>query len=419
MNEFSPSACTTHLNLDAELVSAARTIKVLTNLSWPKELGPKFLEQWRQGRPELPQINYQGRNFSAERERLMGVMKKADRAHPLGEYIFSTAASFVSAAHMLEGMGTSSFTELSCQLYGRPDTVIHPSAGTIAQAADSLIEGTKDFIDACALSNDDYCVLAQHVADQLNAAAKRVFTGHKVDIVIDPELVSKAAAGATRIRVRGETCFSLNDIPQLINHELLVHTLTSINGREQPYLKSMALSSPRTTVTQEGLALFSEFITNSIDLHRLRRVALRVKAVEQALAGANFIEVFRFFLESGQNESESFFSAMRIFRGGDVAGGICCTKDMVYLKGLMLLHTFLLKAIEAGKVHYPHALFAGRVALSDIMTLEPFFRSGLIAKPRYEPDWVKNRGCIMAFLLYSRIAGRIALDRVTLSDFRE
>ena len=46
-----------------------------------------------------------------------------------------------------------------------------------------------------------------------------------------------------------------------------------------------------------------------------------------ALDGADFIDLFKFFLVSGQPEIESVRSAQRIFRGGAVKGGIVFTKD--------------------------------------------------------------------------------------------
>lgn len=60
----------------------------------------------------------------------------------------------------------------------------------------------------------------------------------------------------------------------------------------------------------------------------LRRIALRVVMVKQALDGADFIEVFRGFLDAGQSEVESYRSAARVFRGGDVRGKVCFTKPV-------------------------------------------------------------------------------------------
>ncbi len=113
----------------------------------------------------------------------------------------------------------------------------------------------------------------------------------------------------------------------------------------------------------------AELITNAIDITRLRRVALRVIAVKQALDGADFIEIFKFFLESGQPEDESVRSAQRIFRGGDVRGGIAFTKDAVYLQGLVEVHTFLRVAIRDNRPELIRNLFAGRLTMADALRL--------------------------------------------------
>ena len=100
----------------------------------------------------------------------------------------------------------------------------------------------------------------------------------------------------------------------------MVHTLTAINGRVQPVLTSLSLGSPRTTATQEGLATFAELITGAIDLARLRRLALRVRAIRLAEQSADFIELYRYLVESGEPSIEAVHTAMRVFRGGDPRG---------------------------------------------------------------------------------------------------
>jgi hypothetical protein len=97
----------------------------------------------------------------------------------------------------------------------------------------------------------------------------------------------------------------------------------------------MGLASPRTTATQEGLATFAEQITGSIDIARMKRLSLRIEAVAMALGGADFIEVFRYFLAAGQTPEDCFASSQRVFRGVPTAGGSAFTKDTVYLRGLV------------------------------------------------------------------------------------
>src|SRR5690606_27455098 len=142
-----------------------------------------------------------------------------------------------------------------------------------------------------------------------------------VRIELDDGLIAKAAASATRIRLRTNTGFSEYDRNQLLVHEAFVHSLTGINGREQPQLKSLARGSPRTTATQEGLATFAELISGAMDIERMKRISLRIVAIEMAIQGAGFVDVFRHFLEAGQSPVDSFTSTQRVFRGVPLEGG--------------------------------------------------------------------------------------------------
>jgi uncharacterized protein (TIGR02421 family) len=286
-------------------------------------------------------------------------------------------------------------------------------------AAEQFLALTDDFRDEGYIPDQDFCVTPEAAAAALQARIQPVFGEQAIAVVVDPDMSAKAAAGPTRVRLRGATAFTEFDVAQLVEHEVFVHSLTALNGRQQPHLRSLGLGAPRTTATQEGLATFAEMITNAIDLARLRRLALRVKAVDLALAGADFIDLFRFFHEAGQDPGESFHSAARVFRGGDVAGKVVFTKDIVYLRGLLGVHTFFLKAIQSGRPELLHHLFAGRMALGDALELDPFFRSGALAPPRFEPTWMKSRATLAAFLVYSVLSTSLRLAGVELDDFAD
>lgn len=408
-----------HIKLDKKLAKIARGIKVLSNLSWTPDVGERFLQNWRSGSCTLPDPFYPKLDFKAARTALNEIAAACDKSLPLGEYIFKTAESFILAAEMLESPGSQIFLSRSQQIYGRPQDPIGFGPMTNLNAAQNFIAATESVKRIGTFATEEYCLLPEFVLEEIRSALARMFTSHQVVAVIDPTLSAKAAAGAKHVRIRGSTCFTRYDVPQLIQHECFVHTLTLLNGREQPSLRSLGLGAPRTLRTQEGLAVLSELITNSIDVSRLRRIALRVKAVAMGLSGADFIEVFRFFLEAGQNDHESYQSAARIFRGGDVRGGIVFTKDIIYLQGLIDVTLFLRKSIELGRIDYPGYLFAGRLTVSDVITLEPYFASGLIAPPVYQPDWVVNRPCLTAFLMYANYLNEINLANISLDQFRD
>ena len=241
------------------------------------------------------------------------------------------------------------------------------------------------------------------------------FEKDTVEVVLDQNISSKALAGATRIRVRGSAVFSQLDKDQLLYHEAFVHTATQLNGKKQTNLKSLGLGAPRTTRTQEGLAVIAELITNAMDITRLRRVALRVIAIKMALDGADFIDLFKFFLVSGQPEIESVRSAQRIFRGGAVKGGIVFTKDAVYLQGVLEVNSFLTVAIRENRPELVRNLFAGRLTMADAVRLSPLFQSGWLEPPAYVPKWAADLRRLAALIAYTAFMSNVKLEKVNLN----
>jgi uncharacterized protein (TIGR02421 family) len=205
---------------------------------------------------------------------------------------------------------------------------------------------------------------------------------------------------------------------QLLEHEAYVHSLTALNGREQPYLKSLGLNSPRITASQEGLAVFAELVTGSIDLGRMNRISQRIIGIDIAMKGADFIDVFRFFMDEGQSDSEAFTSAMRVFRGAPLTGGVAFTKDTVYLHGLLSVHTFLRWVFKQNKLVLAHHLFAGKMTLHDVLAFEPFYESGFIIPPLYLPRWAQRTNALAGYLSFSLFANKIRLDQIEREDLR-
>jgi uncharacterized protein (TIGR02421 family) len=197
-----------------------------------------------------------------------------------------------------------------------------------------------------------------------------------------------------------------------------VHSLTALNGREQPFLKSLGLNSPRITATQEGLAVFAELITRSIDVGRMKRISLRIIAIDLALRGADFIDVFKFFLDNGQSDTDSFNSAMRVFRGAPLTGGHAFTKDTVYLHGMLSVHTFFRWTLRQQKLPLVRFLFSGKMTLQDCLSFEPLFDSGYIKPPLYVPAWAQRTHGLAGYLSFSLFANRIRLDQIEKADLR-
>jgi uncharacterized protein (TIGR02421 family) len=286
-------------------------------------------------------------------------------------------------------------------------------------AALDMLRITDDLLGSQRLPPLACDIPAEEFAARLRERMGDFFTHDKVEVILDPELASKATAGSKAVRLRATALFSEADLEQLLEHEAFIHTATLLNGKHQPALRSLGLGAPRTTRTQEGLATFAEILTGAMDIARLRRIALRVVMVGKALAGADFIEVFRGFLDAGQTEVESYRSAARVFRGGDVRGRVCFTKDGAYLEGVFSIQLFIKRALHEGRGHLLPMLFVGRVTTGDVIRLEPFLASGLLARATYLPPWARQPHRVLSLMAYSAGAQRFRSDTFTLDRFAE
>lgn len=403
-------------SLDRKLVAAVKGIRLLGSVSWPASVQQTFLEQWQRGNASLPVVEYLRTDRSATREAIAQVYRDADPGHPVGEYLRRSAESWRIATELLDAVGTPGVTAHSIALFGRPGHRIAGSEQTNLDAARHFISLASELDSEIVRMDIDYCIPPVILRDELQEQLDTFFGVNVVRVEIDDSLIAKAAAGATRIRLRSSTCFTEYDRNQLLEHEAFVHTLTALNGRQQPNLTSLSLNSPRITATQEGLAVFAELMTGAIDIERIKRISLRILAIDKALNGADFIEVFRFFLDAGQSENDSFSSAQRVFRGAPLTGGAAFTKDTVYLHGLLSVHTFFRWALKHQRLNLCRNLFAGKMSLHDVITLEPAFTSGYIAAPTWLPRWVQHANGLAAMLAFSLFANRIRLDSVEAED---
>lgn len=405
--------------LDGLLLKAAKKIKVLNVLAWPVEAEERFLDGWRAGNPRLPEIRLTPPDLADEITQLDAITQQCDTRHPVGKYLAATAQSYADAGRMLQRVGTPEFTHYSTRIYGRPDMLYRMQGLSAVDGARYFLEVTDDLLGNPHIEPAEFDIPAPEFAHWLRAEVDEFFDHDTVEVILDPGMSSKALASASRIRVRGSAVFSPLDKDQLLYHEAFVHTATQLNGKKQPHLRSLGLGAPRTTRTQEGLAVLAELVTNSMDINRLRRVALRVIAVKMALDGADFIELFRFFLDAGQSEVESVRSTQRIFRGGAVKDKVVLTKDAVYLQGLFEVHSFLRLAIRDNRPNLVRNLFAGRMTMADSLRLEPEFERGWLLPPAYLPEWAADLRRLAALLAYSAFMSKIRLDHIQLGRMIE
>ncbi|MGB5245524.1 MAG: flavohemoglobin expression-modulating QEGLA motif protein [Woeseia sp.] len=390
------------------LHQASRSVRILTHIGWPADTRQAFFAS---GAQTLPSVEY-AKFDPAEPLSLVQKARSELRESTIDAWLARQAASIEAGANLLASCGTPAFLELSGEVYGTPRGKLSDQLNTAHDLAVQFDEMIGSFSHMDLGAPAAACHLAQTVAQEMQNAASRMFGANAPEVLIVDELSANALAGPKRIRIRRAACFTDKDIRQLINHEAHIHVATSLNGQAQADLKILAAGHPGTTRTQEGLAVFAEFVTGSIDLDRMRRLADRVLAIQMAIDGANFIDIYRYFLERTANEEQAFENARRVFRGGDVRGRVPFTKDVVYLDGLLRVHNFLRIIATTGRADCLRLLFCGKLDLEDIPALYELTKMGLCQPPKYLPPWVADIRFLLCYLTYSSFLNRVDLAQV-------
>ena len=239
-----------YAELDQRLLAAVRGIRILPTVAWPASLENRMIAAYSRREFALPSVEYGQSDLADVRAELAAIETAAggsdpDDIDPLGDYLRRTAESWRVAAEMLEAVGTTGVTAPSIALYGKPDDLIPGSQRSNLDAARYFVE-LSDELGADLLADDSSVNMpADVLRAELAAALDAFFGAGTIRVEVDPELTAKAAAGATRIRLRGGASFSEYDRHQLLAHEAFVHSLTALNGRRQPLLASLAHTSPR------------------------------------------------------------------------------------------------------------------------------------------------------------------------------
>jgi len=199
------------------------------------------------------------------------------------------------------------------------------------------------------------------------------------------------------------------DIDQLLHHEALVHCATGLNGKLQKNFPILGQGHPGTTEIQEGIAVFAEIISGTMDPRRFRRLSGRVLAIQMAIDGADFKEVFDFFRPRAVDAEQAYENTRRIFRGGVISGGAPFTKDMVYLNGLLRVHNFIRTAVKLRRADLIRVLFVGKLDIEDIPALAQLASHDRIEPPKFMPPWASDLRFLVSYMAYSAFLNQVKM----------
>lgn len=386
------------------LYDGARRVRILRSIDWPASVKQGFFAK---GARELPEISYPGFDAAPTIDIIREARRMIIPISPIDQWLERQANSIESGARMLAGIGTPVFFEHSRQVYGEPTAPLRYLPVTSLELAQSI----QEVIDQ--LARIDLGVAptahlsAEDVAREIQAAVSLHFAEDAPKVILVDTLSANALATADKIRIRRDARFTDRDAVQLLNHEAYIHVATSLNGRIQTDLPILGAGHPSTTRTQEGLAVFAEIISGTMELDRLRRLADRVFAIQMVIEGADFMEVYGYFLERTGNPDQSYENARRVFRGGVITGGAPFTKDVVYLFGLLQVSNAIRAIFSAGRSDCLRLLFCGKLDLQDIPALCELAAMGLCRPARYLPPWASDLRSLLALLTYSTFMNKI------------
>jgi len=132
-----------------------------------------------------------------------------------------------------------------------------------------------------------------------------------------------------------------------------------------------------------------------------------------AVEVADFLQVYRYFLERTDNPDQSFESTRRVFRGGVITGGAPFTKDVVYLYGLLQIGAVIRAIFSVGRADCLLLLFCGKLDFADLPALAELASVGLCQLPRFVPPWISDPRYLLALLTYSTFMNQIESERMT------
>jgi uncharacterized protein (TIGR02421 family) len=389
----------------AELVEAQRPIRVLRTLAWSEEVERQFFATEAR---ELPRPTYRiSPELDDSLERLRALAARLTGDNEIERFLRDSCDSLATAARMLGAVGTKQFYFHSVELYGRPASLSSDRKTTnldLAQHFDQMIAGFAPPLEPI----DQPTLSAEEAVARLKVRFESFF-GREIRVVLVDGGVANASASSEEIRIKRGARFSERDLRQIEFHEGHVHVATALNGRSQPHCPFIGAPSPRTTSSQEGLAVLTEFLTRSTSLSRLRRLSDRTLAINMAEEGADFLDLYRFFLGRGHDEQAAYDNARRVCRGGLVEGGAPFTKDVCYLDGLLRVTNFLRIALVKGQTEFVRLLFAGKLAVEDVPLFGRLLREGLVKEPRLLPAWALDLSYLTAFMGYTAFLGECDL----------
>lgn len=413
------------LDLSKRIIAAQAPIRILDAIKWDDEVQQKFFAADCRCQPEVDVDYYRRNPLKFDVPSLHDTFRDIDRSivstlgttDPAGSIMRRMCQEYRQVLDMLSARGTAGFSFISQSLYGRSRDNFHTGGPTVFDLGALLDEALSNIDERMFLEKDVKDIPTKEAIGLLQERLNRVFIdpGASVRVIESDGIVADAAAGSDYIKLRANTFFSERDLRALEAHEGWVHVCTTLNGSLQPVCAFLSKGTPSDTVTQEGLAVFTELVSFNSHPARLRRISDRIHAIALAEQGATFLDIFNRLRDEGRGREDAYTITMRVFRGSVPDGGPF-TKDLAYSAGFVDVYNFIRLAVRRGQLDRIRLLFCGKLAIKDMGTLAQLSEEGVVVAPRYLPPPLIDISALTAWMAYSNFLNRLDIHQIDI-DF--
>ncbi|MFT5712801.1 MAG: hypothetical protein ACI9DQ_001209 [Glaciecola sp.] len=353
------------IEFDSEFYNITKTINILNAVN-PTNFDQQKRTFFDSHFSIEPEFTYEGSKLDvfATKRRLLNLPLEKVVDEDLTNIYSDTIDSYLDKVDQFNSIGTHDFIYDSLRYFGEPTQKDIGNAKFILHLPGNLNEENEEILAFEEIKN----ILIQF-AENNNLP---------YNLRIEENMIANALVSGNTIKLNKNAKLSVSDTNALAHHEMGVHLVTTLNARQQP-LRILEIGNPLNTMTQEGLAILSEYLSDNLTIKRLKILALRVVAVQSMIKEKSFRKSFSLLKEEyGASNDIAFSVCSRIYRGGGFV------KDYLYMQGFHRM----LNAYE-NEPNF-NLLFAGKTSVDYLPQISRLIDRGILHKPQYVSNIFQN-----------------------------
>jgi uncharacterized protein (TIGR02421 family) len=353
------------IEFDSEFYNITKTINILSAVN-PTNFDQQKRTFFDSHFSIEPEFTYEGSKLDvfATKRRLLNLPLEKVVDEDLTEIYSDTIDSYLDKVDQFNSIGTNDFIYDSLRYFGEPTQKDIGNAKFILHLPGNLNEENEEI-----LAFEEIKKILIQFAENNNLP---------YNLRLEENMIANALVSGNTIKLNKNAKLSASDANALAHHEIGVHLVTTLNARQQP-LRILEIGNPLNTMTQEGLAILSEYLSDNLTIKRMKILALRVVAVQSMIKEKSFRKSFSLLKEEyGASNDIAFSVCSRIYRGGGFV------KDYLYMQGFHKM----LNAYE-NEAHF-NLLFAGKTSIDYLPQISRLIDRGILQKPQYISNIFQN-----------------------------